>query len=196
MKEFEWYVGIDEVGRGPLAGPVAVCAVAFNDRKIPFLKGIKDSKKLKEKERILWSEIIKQKKDAGDIIFSVQSCDSGTIDELGIVPSIELSILGALKEMDISFKSSMIFLDGGLRAPKEYLHQETIVKGDEKEPLISAASVVAKVYRDEFMTEQSFLYPEYGFSEHKGYGTSAHYEAIKKYGLCKIHRRSFLSNFL
>jgi ribonuclease HII len=89
-----------------------------------------------------------------------------------------------------------ILLDGGLKAPEEYMHQETIIKGDEKEPIIALASIAAKVLRDQMMEELAEVHPEYGFENHKGYGTNEHYKAIKKHGLTAYHRRSFLSNFL
>ncbi len=196
MEEFEWYVGIDEVGRGPLAGPVTVCAVALRSRNTPILRGIKDSKKLTEKKRREWVDRINSEIELGDIIFSLQSSDHGTIDELGITESINLAIKEALKEISLKPDTCKVLLDGGLKAPEKYPHQETIIRGDEKEQIIATASVLAKVHRDAFMCEQAILYPKYGFGEHKGYGTSAHYEAIKKYGPCKIHRRSFLGNFL
>ena len=193
---FDWYIGIDEVGRGPLAGPITICAMAFKDRKPLFLKGIKDSKKLTEEKRKNWKEKIEKEYDSGKILFSIKSSDHGAIDELGITESVNLAIKDALRELAIDPSTCKVLLDGGLRAPKEYIFQETIIKGDEKEHVIGAASIFAKIDRDAFMREQSVLYPEYGFDEHKGYGTSAHYKAIKKHGLCKIHRRSFLSGMI
>ena len=196
MSPVKWYIGIDEVGRGPLAGPITICAFATKERDPKFLRGIKDSKKLTEIKRKDWLKKITGEEKTGNVVFSVQSSDHGAIDDLGITEAVNLAIKEALKQLNIPPGSCNVLLDGGLKAPAEYIYQETIIKGDEKEKIIAAASIVAKVDRDSFMYEQAIKYPEYGFSEHKGYGTSAHYEAIKKHGLSKIHRRSFLSEFL
>ena len=121
------------------------------------------------------------------------------IDKFGIVKCIQKALDESLKkitsqkELPAPFTTLKIFLDGGLHAPKEYVNQETIIRGDELHPVISMASIMAKVTRDAVMTKYAKEYPEYGFEKHSGYGTKAHYEAIKKHGLTSIHRKTFIS---
>jgi len=186
-------VGIDEAGRGPLAGPVSVGAVRINvGFNKSFFRGIKDSKKLSEKKREVWFELLKKKKKEGQIDFAVFLISEKIIDKKGIVHAINLGINKCLKKLKIS-KDSKIFLDGGIRAPADFIYQKTIIKGDEKVSVISMASICAKVTRDRYMVRLSKKYPKYGFDVHKGYGTLAHRQNIKKYGPSKVHRRSFLS---
>ena len=196
-KNHKWIVGIDEVGRGPLAGPVAVCALAinsaiYNSRLKKEFKGIRDSKKLSEKRREEWFGKIKIAEKRGDIKFIVSMTAPTIIDKKGIVFSIQKSLNKSLSNLKIKPEHSQIFLDGGLKAPKEYKNQKTIIHGDDLVQIISIASVVAKVTRDRLMVRYSKKFSQYGFERHKGYGTKAHYLAIKKYGTTKIHRRSFL----
>jgi len=192
-------VGIDEVGRGPIAGPVAVCAfVIFDEAIIDEIKNFAvplfDSKQLSKRSRELWFDHLVgfQKQEKCD--FCVSMVSANEIDRIGISKAIKkalaetLDILGCEKEF-------LILLDGSLYAPAMFTNQITIIKGDEKEPVISFASIIAKVTRDRYMTEQAKKFPKYGFENHVGYGTQTHYEAIKKYGLTKLHRRSFLKNF-
>ncbi|MDQ3089765.1 MAG: ribonuclease HII [bacterium] len=185
-------IGIDEAGRGPLAGPVAVGAVmvstTFNKK---FFKGIKDSKQLNESDRDLWYDLAIQAKKEGVLDFSVSLVAPEIIDKRGITFAIAVGIKRCLKKLNAS-KGSQIFLDGGLRAPGEFLHQLTVIKGDEKIPIISLASVVAKVTRDKYMKNLSKKIPEYGFHLHKGYGTFMHKTALKLYGASPVHRKSFL----
>lgn len=188
-------IGIDEAGRGPLAGPVAVgaCAVPENfDYKIFGI--LKDSKKLSEKRR---EEIFAQmqilKKD-GKINFSVALVSNKVIDERGIVFAIRKGIEGTLKKLNIDSTNSIVKLDGSLKAPEEFINQETIIKGDEKIPIISLASIAAKVTRDRHMKELAKLHTGYDFEVHKGYGTKRHQNCIQKNGLCEIHRKTFLKN--
>ncbi|MCI5108572.1 MAG: ribonuclease HII [Candidatus Pacebacteria bacterium] len=177
-------VGVDEVGRGPLAGPVTICAVAVPvKRDISFLKNFKDSKKLSSRQREEVVKGIKMEK-------AVCSISSREIDRFGISKAIKKAVRIVLKKLNIDPKSK-IFLDGSLKAPKEYVNQKTIIGGDSKNKLIATASVFAKVHRDRLMTKRAERYPRYGFEIHKGYGTLSHRKAIKKYGLCKEHRRSF-----
>jgi ribonuclease HII len=187
-------VGIDEAGRGPLAGPVSVGAVKigknFNQK---FFKGIKDSKKLTEDERELWFGLLLEAKRRGDLDFCVSLVSEGVIDKHGIAYAIRLGIKRCLVRLEVEEKDQ-IFLDGGIKAPEKFTHQTTVVKGDEKIPIISLASICAKVVRDRRMVKVGKNYPEYGFDVHKGYGTEAHRNAIKKHGPKDIHRKSFLKN--
>lgn len=187
-------VGIDEAGRGPLAGPVAVGAVkigkGFNQR---FFKGIKDSKKLTPEERELWFNLALEGRKRGDLDFCVALVSGGVIDKHGIAYAIRLGIKRCLSRLDVK-DGDQIFLDGGIKAPERFTHQTTVVRGDEKIPIISLASICAKVVRDRRMTNVAKTYPEYGFHVHKGYGTKAHRDAIKKHGPKEIHRKSFLRN--
>lgn len=192
--EYAWYIGIDEVGRGPLAGPVTLCAVAFRKRTIDIFNGVKDSKQLTEKKRGEWLKKIENEKQKGNIIYSLSSQNNKLIDHKGISLVIKDAIKNCLDELKLNPQESFVLLDGSLRAPEQYIYQETIIKGDEKEQIIGVASVIAKVNRDAFMCARALQYPEYGFERHKGYGTKSHYEAIIKHGLCEIHRRSYLKN--
>lgn len=189
-------VGIDEVGRGPLAGPVAVCAVAIK-RKLSrgFWKGLKNSKALSEKAREMWFARAREARAKGLIDYTV--CFSGalSIDNRGISKVVHECIARALRRLNIEPEKSRIFLDGSIYAPARFKNQKTIVRGDEKVPVIALASVVAKVRRDRRMRRYAKSFPHYGFEEHVGYGTAAHYKAINTYGLTELHRRSFLSAF-
>lgn len=186
-------IGIDEVGRGPLAGPVTVCACKVaHDFDFGRFQGIKDSKKLSPQRREEWFLKISGLKAKGELDFAFASVSAREIDSVGISRAIEKAIHVALDALSLAPDETKIFLDGSLKAPKKFAYQETIIKGDEKVPLISAASIVAKVIRDRHMEEQARVYPEYGFAEHKGYGTSVHTKAIRKLGPTPIHRLSFL----
>jgi ribonuclease HII len=185
-------VGIDEAGRGPLAGPVAVGAVMVTTNfNKGFFKGIKDSKKLTPDEREFWFELAVEEKKLGNLDFAVSLVSPETIDKKGITYAIRLGIKRCLTKINAP-QDAQIFLDGGLRASKEFSHQLTVIRGDEKIPLISLASVLAKVTRDRYMTRLSKKIPEYGFHLHKGYGTFMHRVAIKLYGTSQYHRQSFL----
>ncbi len=205
----KYIIGIDEAGRGPIAGPVAVggCIITSSQVKAledelltKFMRGkLKDSKKLSEKKRTEIFTWIQEKQEAGELNFTVSMGASKTIDQVGIVPTISkavskvLTVLARGKEREVLVK-----LDGGLKAPEVFKHQQTIVRGDEREVVISLASIVAKVTRDEYMCRLIDTYKkdgkDYGFEQHKGYGTKGHYEAIGKHGLCSEHRQSFCKN--
>lgn len=222
MMEKQYLVGIDEVGRGPIAGPVAVCAFVIKDssftinptdKKLPKLK---DSKKLTKRQRVTWFNYLKDAKGAGLCDYAVSFVSSENIDKFGIVKCIQKALNEALDKVtsrDIqnfprftlkgsdtdknfenpaSFASYQIFLDGGLKAPVKYINQETIIRGDEIHPVISMASIMAKVSRDRIMMAYAKQYPEYGFDSHVGYGTKSHYSAIKKHGQTPIHRKTFI----
>lgn len=197
-------VGIDEVGRGPLAGPVTVCIVICEakfysklkkDKNLPPLG--KDSKKLTP---ILREQYAKYLNYIG-VPYVVINVSNKVIDKKGISFAIKHAIQKGLEKLKIKdflkIKNCKleILLDGGLKAPKEFLKQKTIIKGDEKERIIAWASILAKVSRDSLMCQIAKKYPQYGFETHKGYGTKKHRENIKKYSLSDFHRKTFCKNF-
>jgi len=196
-KPIKYIVGVDEVGRGPLAGPVAIGAVLFEAGKVPkdFLLA-KDSKQLSEQNRELWFRKIMKAKRAGVLDFCTAFVGAEKVDTLGITNALSLAIQRALARLEINPANTLILLDGSLRAPDHFLFQQTIIGGDRKEPIISLASIGAKVLRDKKMCRLAKIYPQFGFEQHKGYGTSFHIETIKKIGLCDIHRRSFVSGLI
>lgn len=190
----KWIVGVDEAGRGPLAGPVTVglvCVPADFDWEL--IQGVRDSKKLSEKKREVLFEQAKELQIAGKLQYVVKSVSATSIDSKGIAPAIKRSIAAGLEDLNVDLANCFVKLDGSLKAPAEYA-QETIIKGDDKELVIGLASIMAKVTRDRYMVEQDKKYPVYGLAQHKGYGTKAHREAIAKYGFSPIHRRSYCKN--
>ena len=190
----KWIMGIDEAGRGPLAGPVTLAAVAC-PRIIArrFFRGIKDSKHLTLKNREVWFEKIKKHPR---IFYSVASVGSAAIDRFGIAAAIRRAISRLLRHETMKlFRKTGILLDGSLKAPRIYA-QKTIIKGDERVPIIAAASVMAKVARDRKMARLAKYFPEYSLEIHKGYGTLLHRRLIKKYGPSIIHRQSFLTKII
>lgn len=190
---FEYLIGVDEAGRGPLAGPLSVGAVMVEDKKVlRKFAGIKDSKKLSEKKREEWFEKIREASERGVLSYEVALVDNKKIDEKGMSFCLKEGVRRALALFLPDAARTLVLLDGTLHAPKDFLHQITIIKGDERERIIAMASIMAKVTRDRFMVMSSKKYPEYGFEIHKGYGTVAHYIAIKAFGISTIHRRSFL----
>ncbi|MFC1721157.1 ribonuclease HII [Patescibacteria group bacterium] len=197
--DIKYKIGIDEAGRGPVAGPVSVGVVCISEEFAPsaleIFGTVKDSKKLTEKKREEWYAKMLEEKKNGNIDFVVAFATHNDIDTIGIVPSIRRALTGAINKLckDINCADVKVLLDGGLHAPKEYINQETIIKGDEKEMIISMASVAAKVVRDREMVKLAEKYPEYGLEKHKGYGTKAHYEKIRENGISPIHRVSFLT---
>lgn len=196
MTQAQYIVGVDEVGRGPLAGPVAVCAAmapeSFNFNVFQYLT---DSKKLSERRREAIFEQALELQTGGQLRFAVQYEPVEVIDGEGIEIAIRRALEGALAGVRAAKETARIFLDGRLKAPEEFT-QETIIGGDGSVPIISLASVIAKVSRDRLMGDLCDHYPEYGFSKHKGYGTSAHIKAIQEYGPCKQHRKSYLSRIV
>ncbi len=185
-------VGIDEAGRGPLAGPVSVgVAVVPDGYDESIFIGIRDSKKLSPKKRKFFFDLLRTEKEKGNLDYAVSMSSAQFIDGEGIVSSITSALTKAITSLKFDM-SSLILLDGGLHAGEEYPNQKTIIKGDTTEFSIMLAAVAAKVMRDHLMVTYSEKYPEYFFEQHKGYGTKLHYECIKKYGLCDIHRRSFV----
>ncbi len=192
MKKKIIVIGIDEAGRGPLAGPVAIGAIATKIKnqksKIKNLECIKDSKKLSAQQREKWEKILKKNFECHCVFISHKM-----IDKIGIQKAVLLGVEKVLEKF--SRKPDLVLLDGSLKAPKIY-KQKTIIKGDEKIPLISAASIIAKIMRDKKMMRFHKKFPKYNFDRHKGYGTKLHYRRIKKHGISKIHRKSFLKNIL
>jgi len=193
----KYLIGIDEVGRGPIAGPVAVGAFVFLKRNLAKLfKGVKESKQLSEAKREEWFAKILEIQKNGHIDFCVSFQSRKKIDSKGLSWAIKQAVRSSLNKVccnsTIDSNNCTVLLDGGLKAPAEFLNQKTIIKGDEKEIVIALASICAKVMRDRRMIKLGKKYPEYGFEIHKGYGTRKHYEAIKKFGMLDEHRRSFL----
>lgn len=192
----QYLIGVDEVGRGPIAGPVAVGAVLVKIKDIDPLgelcNDFKDSKKLSEKKREEWLGRINKYAKDNLLRYTVSLVDGEYIDRHGIVPAITHAAANCLSHFDVNPAECRVLLDRGIHVPPEYTTSESITKGDETELVIALASIVAKVTRDKEMIAYGEQFPEYGLSQHKGYGTQAHYEAIKKHGKLAIHRRSFL----
>ena len=188
-----YIIGIDEVGRGPLAGPITLCACRVEkDFDFSHFKKIKDSKKLSAQKREEWFGRISALRMKGLVSFTISSVSADEIDSMGLSHCIRKAIRNILDELAVHPLETEIRLDGSLYAPREFIFQKTIIKGDEKEPIISAASIIAKVTRDRMMEDYGREYPLYKFDEHKGYGTVEHRKAICTYGITPIHRKSFL----
>lgn len=177
-------IGIDEVGRGPIAGPVTVCACLISSDIAKKYKGIKDSKKLSEAQR---EKIYEEVQNL--VQYKVTSISAKEIDKRGLSFCIKKALAASIS---IFPKETKVLLDGGLKAPPEYKDQKTIIKGDEKEVCIALASILAKVTRDRYMRKMALKHPKYGLEGHKGYGTRKHYESIQKHGLTPLHRASFI----
>lgn len=193
----KYLVGIDEVGRGPIAGPVAVGVAAFPEKfDLGELSDVRDSKKHTARQREAIYAYLCEKRDLGKLDFSVVFTTASYIDKHGIVRAVHMAIKRALRKMSLSEKHTAILLDGGLSAPSAFKKQRTIIRGDSTERVISFAAIAAKVERDRLMEKMAKKYPEYGFAQHKGYGTRAHMKAIKKHGLSPLHRKSFLSGIV
>lgn len=186
-------LGVDEAGRGPLAGPVSVGAVivpkGFDVAK--EFPGVADSKKLSEKRREVIYGMLETRAATGDVRFTVQFESASVIDKDGIVIAVRRALTRAVTILAPDPAGVRVQLDGALHAPSVY-EQETIIDGDALIPLISLASIAAKVERDRVMCRLAEDYPSYGFDMHKGYGTRSHYDALGEFGLCAIHRRSFI----
>ena len=184
----EYICGIDEAGRGPLAGPVVVGAVIMP--KDSFIEGVNDSKKVSEKKREkLYDEITENA-----IAWSVGIVDQKTIDEINILNATKLALKKALE--GLKQRPDIIMVDALDKMDTLGIPYISVIKGDAKIYSISAASIIAKVTRDRIMREWDEVYPMYGFAKHKGYGTADHIKAIKENGPCMLHRRSFIKNFI
>lgn len=186
-KGYNMIAGVDEAGRGPLAGPVFAAAVILKEGAV--IDGINDSKKLSEKKREELFEIIKE----NAVSYAVYAVDEKVIDEINILNATYAAMSGAVRSL--SKKADYVMIDGNSINCMDTPH-ETIVKGDSKSISIAAASILAKVSRDRFICKMAEKYPEYGFEKHKGYGTKMHTEAILKYGPSPIHRKTFLRKLL
>lgn len=187
-------VGVDEAGRGPLAGPVAVGAVKIPiDFDWDLIPGVGDSKQIAAKKRKALFCRTANLRHQRQLDFAVAMVGSSVIDERGIVYAISIATVRCLKRLELEPASCHIRLDGSLQAPPSY-SQETIIRGDASEPVIGLASILAKVTRDRYMERMARYYPQYGFEQHMGYGTKAHRQAIVKYGKCPIHRVSYCKN--
>lgn len=184
-KGYNVICGIDEAGRGPLAGPVFAAAVILPGGLEDI--GLNDSKKLTEKKRDILFDIIKEKA----IAYGIGSASEKEIDEINILNATFLAMKRAVEALGIT--PDLALVDGN-RKPKTGIPEETLIKGDAKCISIAAASVLAKVSRDRYLTALDKQYPEYQFAKHKGYPTALHYEMIKKYGISPVHRLSFLKN--
>lgn len=200
MDKTRYIVGIDEAGRGPIAGPVAVgifCVsrTIFEYHGKALFTGARDSKKLSVTEREAWYTKLKKWKKEGTADFAVCFCSAKMIDKKGIVSAIRSAMMQGLKKLSLDPKDVTVLLDGSLYAPKAYRYQKTIIGGDDKELVISLASIAAKASRDARMMRLAKKCPGYGFDVHKGYGTKAHYAAIKKEGVSEYHRHTFLRRF-
>ena len=181
----KYVAGVDEVGRGPLAGPVVCCAVIMPDGE--FIDGIDDSKKLSEKKREQLAEIIKQRA----VSYCIAEISPEVIDEINILNAVKKCMVNAVNGLSVIPDITLVDgVDTSLPINAEYL-----IKGDSKSYSIGCASIVAKVYRDNLMKELAKDYPEYGFEKHKGYGTKIHIDKIKEIGPCKLHRKTFIKNF-
>ena len=196
MKEYEYsflskgnvvIAGVDEAGRGPLAGPVVAAAILNVDDDFIYLN---DSKKVTPKRRdILYNDIMNR------TIYGIGIVSAEEIDEMNILQATYKAMRMAIDKLS---KRPEVLLNDAVIIPgiDESIHQEKIIKGDAKSVSIAAASILAKVTRDRYMEELGEKYPEYGFEKHKGYGTKAHIEAIKKYGITPEHRKTFLKNII
>ena len=190
--------GIDEAGRGPLAGPVVVACVIMPEDSM--LEGVNDSKKISEKKReTLYEKIIEEA-----VGYGVAIIDQNEIDRVNILNATKQGLTTCIKELEKDLKEKnrgfdkpdIILVDALTKIDTDGISYRSIIKGDAKSYSIAAASIIAKVTRDRIMRQWDEVYPEYGFEKHKGYGTAVHIKAIKEYGLCPLHRRSFTKNFV
>ena len=187
-KGFKLICGIDEAGRGPLAGPVVVASVIMPEDSM--IEGVNDSKKVSEKKREKLYDLILEEA----ISYGVGIVGQDEIDEINILNATKKGLTMSIEELSVN--PDLIIVDALTHIDTKGIPYESIVKGDAKCYSIAAASIVAKVTRDRIMREWDKIYPEYGFEQHKGYGTAKHIAAIKEYGPCILHRKSFIKNFV
>lgn len=188
QKGFEKICGIDEAGRGPLAGPVVVAGVIMPQNSM--IEGVNDSKKVSEKKREKLYDLILEEA----ISYSVAVIGQDIIDEINILNATKQGVTKVVEELEV--KPDLIVVDALTHINTKGIPYESIIKGDAKCYNIAAASIIAKVTRDRIMRQWDEVFPQYGFAQHKGYGTAKHIEAIKEYGICSIHRKSFTKNFV
>lgn len=180
--------GVDEVGRGPLAGPVVCAAVIMPLDDESLIVGVDDSKKLSEKKRQQLAEEIKKRA----LAYTIVEIDEKTIDEINILEATKIGMKRAIETLSIT--PDVVLTDGNMTI--DIMHkQHSVIHGDALSYSIGAASIIAKVYRDNMMDEYAKTYPQYAFEKNKGYGTAAHIQGIKEHGLCPIHRRTFTKKF-
>ncbi len=180
--------GVDEVGRGPLAGPVVCAAVIMPLDDKSLIVGVDDSKKLSEKKREQLAEEFKKRA----LAYTIVEIDEKTIDEINILEATKVGMKKAIESLSLT--PDVVLTDGNMTI--DILHkQHSVIHGDALSYSIGAASIIAKVYRDKMMDEYAKTYPHYAFEKNKGYGTAAHIQGIKEYGLCSIHRRTFTKKF-
>ena len=185
---YEYICGIDEAGRGPLAGPVVVASVILP--KNSMIEGVNDSKKVTEKRREkIYEQIIEEA-----ISYGIAIIDEKEIDDINILNATKKGVTESLR--DLKRKPNIILVDALKGIDTLQIPYKSIIKGDAKHYCIAAASILAKVTRDRIMRQYDLIYPDYGFMQNKGYGTAKHIEAIKEKGICDIHRRSFVKNFI
>ena len=185
---YQYIAGVDEVGRGPLAGPVVCAAVIMPLDDASIIEGIDDSKKLSEKKREQLAEEIKKRA----LTYTIVEVSEGKIDEINILEATKLGMKEAIETL--SLQPNIVLTDGNMTIDIAH-KQQSVIHGDALSYSIGAASIIAEVYRDHLMDEFAKIYPQYAFEKNKGYGTAAHINAIKEYGLCKIHRRTFTKKF-
>ncbi len=185
-EKIKYICGIDEAGRGPLAGPVVVASVIMPEDSM--IEGVNDSKKVSEKKREKLFEQIKEEA----ISYGIGIIWQEEIDEINILEATKKALTKSLEEMKT--KPELILVDALTKINTLGIPYRSVIKGDAKVYSISAASIIAKVTRDRIMREMDEIYPQYGFSKHKGYGTAKHMEAIREFGLCPIHRKTFTKN--
>ena len=190
--------GIDEAGRGPLAGPVVVASVIMPEGSM--IEGVNDSKKVSEKKREkLYEQIIDEA-----VAYGVGIIDQNEIDRINILNATKEGLILCIKELEKDLKEKnrgiekpeIILVDALTKIDTDHIPYQSIIKGDAKSYSIAAASIIAKVTRDRIMRQWDEVYPEYGFAKHKGYGTAMHISAIKQYGICPLHRKTFVKNFI
>ena len=187
-KGIKYIAGIDEAGRGPLAGPVVVgCVIMPQDS---FIEYVNDSKKVSETKR----EMLYEKITDEAIAWSTGIVDEREIDEINILNATKKALTMAIDKLDV--KPDVILVDALDKIDTKGIKYISVIKGDAKIYSISAASIIAKVTRDRIMREYDEVYPEYGFAGHKGYGTAKHIQAIKEHGICPLHRKTFTKNFI
>ena len=197
LKEFEkklyedgvkYIAGIDEAGRGPLAGPVVIGCVIMKPES--FIEYVNDSKKVSETKR----EMLYKKITEEAVAWSTGIVDEKKIDELNILNATKKALTDAIDKLEV--KPDVILVDALDKIDTKGIRYISVIKGDAKIYSISAASIIAKVTRDRIMKEYDEVYPEYGFAGHKGYGTAKHIQAIKEHGICPLHRKTFTKNFV
>ena len=189
-KGYQYIIGVDEVGRGPLAGPVVCSAVIMPLDTDSLIVGVDDSKKVPIKKRETLAEEIKKRA----IAYTMVEVSEKIIDEINILEATKLGMKQAIEGLKIPMEKAVVLTDGNMTLNIE-LPQHSVVHGDALSYSIGAASIIAKVHRDAMMDDFAVLYPQYGFEKNKGYGTAAHIQGIKEHGLCPIHRRTFTKNF-